>query len=400
MPDNKPGSIGDFELPPLPPLPTIKKLDPIVSAPPQEEEKPKEKPRPSNPFLDAPAEDEGAAYEHEEHPADKAESTSEPKEEVSDTPSEDTAESDIRAVSDEQIENAQFYADSDGTLISNADTSPVPPSEPATEETAQETKEEYEDPSLDFEGHYEEIDLDNPGEDYTEKIALAPMTTNKAQAAKNLREKIKMDDLANDIGAKPILDDLSDEYLPPEKKVKNLADQEYLDKDEKLALKRKTQEDLARRPENFNARQSKKMYNKLMEEKRLKIAKKGLALSFIPIILGLVSAAATWIFKDVLNFKTIQLFQYIALFVAAGALLLLIKSKQVKTFATVVYGVSLVFYIGLGVVIYFMNLGDDPVDPKHLLMTGACMAPIIAAMIMLVKSESINIYYSTKLSKR
>lgn len=92
-------------------------------------------------------------------------------------------------------------------------------------------------------------------------------------------------------------------------------------------LKQRLEEDLSKRPENFNARASKNMYNRLMEEKKLKIAKKGFGISLIPIAMGLGSAVISAIF---LNWGSYLFFQYVAVFMIVGALMLFIKSKHVK----------------------------------------------------------------------
>ncbi len=232
------------------------------------------------------------------------------------------------------------------------------------------------------------------------KVALAPMTSNRERAQRELKEKIKMNDLQMEMEA-PILDDLNDKYVAPEKKAKDLVEQDRLDRDEKMQLRRRVQEDLARVPENYNARQSKNMYNKLMEEKKLKTAKKGLALSVIPVLLGLIGAVICYFLLGWPDYE--QIFQITAAFAAFGALLLLIKSNHGRLFGMTIYAISLIAYIGLGMIyyIYLVAMGTiAEYDLMHMVFGVAASACNIISLILLSKNEAIVTYYTTKFSKK
>ncbi|MBQ5311221.1 MAG: hypothetical protein ILP19_04180, partial [Oscillospiraceae bacterium] len=232
------------------------------------------------------------------------------------------------------------------------------------------------------------------------KVALAPMTSNRERAQRELREKIKMNDLQMEMEA-PILDDLSSEYLPPEKKAKDLVEQDYLDRDEKATLRRRVQEDLSRVPESYNARQSKNMYNKLMEEKKIKIAKKGFALSVIPVLLGLAAAVLSFFMLGWGEYE--QIFKIIAGFNAFGAVLLLIKSSHSRLFGITIYALSLTAYVGLSLCfyVYLAAGGKIPeIEIMHMIFTGAACAFLIAAIVMLTKSEAIITYYTLKINRK
>ena len=236
-------------------------------------------------------------------------------------------------------------------------------------------------------------------EDMSSQPRLAPMATNRTSSQKAMREKIRMSDLQSEMEA-PKLEDLSDEYKDPRTKAKDLANMDKLDRDEKDALRRRVKEDLAHVPESYNARRSQKMYNKLMEEKQLKIAKKGFVISIIPIALGLLGAAISFFELGWDEYE--QIFQVIGLFGAAGSLLLLIKSKQSRLFGMSMFALSLVAYVGLGLFYYLYETvnGRTSYDFLHLLLGVAASGCNIAALLVLIKNEAVNVYYNTKFSRK
>ena len=212
-------------------------------------------------------------------------------------------------------------------------------------------------------------------EDLTDHVA--PIRTREEESARNIKEKIKMDDLEMEMGPAPILEDLSDEYA-----------------DEKRVLKQRLEEDLSKRPENFNARASKNMYNRLMEEKKLKIAKKGFGISLIPIAMGLGSAVISAIF---LNWGSYLFFQYVAVFMIVGALMLFIKSKHVKMLSIAMYAVSLLLYVGVGLGLYVVKGNNDII---HLVTSVLASGLNIVSIVILTKSEAVNTYYSSDFKKK
>ena len=229
-------------------------------------------------------------------------------------------------------------------------------------------------------------------EDLTDHVA--PIRTREEESARNIKEKIKMDDLEMEMGPAPILEDLSDEYAAPQKKAESLVDRDQLDSDEKRVLKQRLEEDLSKRPENFTARASKNMYNRHMEEKKLKIAKKGFGISLIPIAMGLGSAVISAIF---LNWGSYLFFQYVAVFMIVGALMLFIKSKHVKMLSIAMYAVSLLLYVGVGLGLYVVKGNNDII---HLVTSVLASGLNIVSIVILTKSEAVNTYYSSDFKKK
>lgn len=253
---------------------------------------------------------------------------------------------------------------------------------------------------FDFDDDYDLDSIDKSSiilEDMTKNVA--PLRTGEEESARNMKEIVKLNDMAMDIGATPVLDDLSDEYRDLEVKAADLRDLDNLTDDEKRMLKTQLAEDLGKRPENFNARASQRMYNKLMEQKQLKIAKKGMALSFIPIILGLVSAVIAF---TQLGWGGYTFIKYISFFMVIAALILLVRSKHTKLFAITIYAVTLLVYVGPGLILYIMNPIVQQSNDKivHIAAVVAAVACNVAAISILQKNEAINTYYSSKFTKK
>lgn len=250
------------------------------------------------------------------------------------------------------------------------------------------------DLDIDLEGVTpEDIGIDDPSK------ALAPMHTAREAQARNVREKMKMEDLAMDLDTPPVLDDLSDEYAAPEKRAENLMERDHLESDEKQVLKQRLQEDLSRRPENFNARASRNMYNKLMEEKKLKIARKGMLISFIPIVMELTAAGICFF---TMNWGTYQWLSYVAAFGAFGALLLLIKSKHTKMFSIIISAITVLAYAVPGLVLYAIDetMQNERDYIVRIVMAAAAVLLNVGAILILTKNEAVNTYYTAKFRRK
>lgn len=253
------------------------------------------------------------------------------------------------------------------------------------------------DETFDFADDYDLPEPDKSSlvlEDLTANVR--PIRSGREESARNMREAIKMNDLSMEVGSGPVLDDLSSEYKAPENQAADLMDKEKLDDDQKRILRQRLNEDLGKRPENYNARASQNIANRLLEEKRLKIAKKGFTISIIPILMGLASAAICF-FK--LNWGDYQWFTFVAPFMLLAALMLLVKSKHMKMLAVSIYGVCALIYAGVGLVLFTLNnsISDGIV---HILFGIAAVALNVISILILIKNEAVNIYYSGHFKKR
>ncbi|WP_432649491.1 hypothetical protein [Huintestinicola sp.] len=378
MPENdilnvNPDLIDDFELPPLPKRPvklseSVEKLDKELSDKEIDAELPPLPEKTVDNSLDA---------IKDEVSADKLKNAD--SESVPDKLDEIKTDDDFELPPLPEIKKEEKPAD-DNFVIEEE-----PPEDDGTDDT------------FDFTDNY---DLEEPDtsslvlEDLT--ASVKPIRSGREESARNMREAIKMNDLTMEVGSGPVLDDLSSEYKAPENQAEDLVEKDHLDDDQKRILRQRLNEDLGKRPENFNARASQNIANRLLEEKRLKIAKKGFTISIIPIIMGLASAAICF---TQLNWGDYQWFTYVAPFMLLAALMLLIKSKHVKMLSVSIYAVCALIYAGVGLVLFtFNNSISDGII--HIIFGIAAVALNVISILILIKNEAVNTYYSGNFKKR
>lgn len=312
-------------------------------------------------------------------------------------------------ISSDTLENADAKAGPDKLdSIDTDDDFELPPlpevkkEEKPAEEFVIEQEPEEDDHTDDTFAFSDEYDLDDePDKDslVLEDLAatVKPIRSGREESARNMQEAIKMSDLSMEVGSGPVLDDLSSEYKAPEAQAEDLMSKDQLDDDQKRVLRQRLNEDLGKRPENFNARASQNIANRLLEEKRLKIAKKGFAISVIPILMGIASAAICFFAMGWGDYE--ELFKYSAPFMLLGALLLLVKSKHVKMLAVALYGIMALMYAGPGLVLFTLhNSIQDGII--HILFGIAAVALNVISILILIKNEAVNTYYSSNIKKR
>ena len=107
----------------------------------------------------------------------------------------------------------------------------------------------------------------------------------------SLLKQMQMDDLAMEMDSKPVISEMSDEYMPTQKNAEDLAAKDTLDRDEKQLIKDRLEQEIGKRPEDYNKRESVEMYRNLMHEQKVKKAKKGRANVIIFAVIGIAVAA-------------------------------------------------------------------------------------------------------------
>lgn len=400
MPDKKIFDMNDlenFELPPLPARPVKITDQPAPTAPapaPAAEEAAKEKVRkPVPPLEDAPAAENEAVGVPAEEAAPAVDfdlppiKKPEPKKEEAPVPEEAAGSDDfdlppmkVPEPKKEEAPKEEYYED-------------TPTYDSGKSESKAEEEEKY-----DYSYDEDFGDIDPNSIVLQEMTKVAPIRSSKEESARNMRENIKMNDLTMSVSA-PVLDDLSNEYRAPEKRAEDLLERDKLDADEKMVLKQRLYEDLGKRPGKFSNRASKNMEKKLLEAKQLKIAKKGFLISIIPVVLGIIGAVLSWFTMDWPHY---EMFKYVAIFALVGSLLLLIKSNHAKMFGVIIMALTLLMYVGPGLILYAINeqMQASPDYVVHLVTAVIACAANIISIIILTKNEAVNIYYTTKFSKQ
>lgn len=279
------------------------------------------------------------------------------------------------------------------------------PDTPETTDYEEENKSEgglnfvMDDDDYDPEGSLEDID--------TSHIVLADMDkkvsyirSGEQDAAKALKHQIMMDDMSMSIKEKPVLEDLSNEYMTMKEKVKkdDFVTKSKLDDNEKKAMKDRLSEELNKRPENFNHRKSEAMAKRLAEERSIERAKKGLVLTIVVMFISIACAVVTYIGVKAVN----DLFMYLAAGTLVFSLMLMIKSKHTKVLSTIYLIANTLVLAGPGLIKYVLDQKTTP-DPNFNIQLIWFVAAIVlsgVAVFMLCTNDYITAYYTINIKRK
>lgn len=240
-----------------------------------------------------------------------------------------------------------------------------------------------------------------------ESIQLSDMDySDKKTKSRALGQQNQLDEIAMSMGKKPILEEMSDEYVPTEKKTVDLAAKDELDKDEKQLIRERLEAEIGKRPEGYNKKTSLEMYHNLMNEQKVKKAKKGFFKVLLLIALGLLTAVITY-FK--LNWsEAAQAFDeegklggaliYLPIATAFFSLILFFKVKSVKVISAIYFAANTIILIGPGFVKFALDTDQQP-DYYIITLIFYILAILMSAYvcIQLCTSETVEAYYTTHL---
>ncbi len=284
---------------------------------------------------------------------------------------------------------------------------PQPEEKPAP--APQEPEYIVDDEDYDYEGKLEDMDtsgiiLEDMDQGKKRASRVSYIRTGEQDAAKTIKNQVMMDDMSLEMkNNKPILEDLSDEYNPQTNAKKRMSDEDdfvltkKLDDSEKLAIKNHLNEEINSRPKRFNQRASNAMYAKLMEEKRIKKAKKGLLMTIGVMLLTLACAVITYIGIMPMDDR----YLYLAGGSLVFSLLLMVKSKKVKVLSTLYFAINTIVLAGPGLTMYILTQNEHP-DPDfnlRVVFFSAAIVLSVAAIAILCKSDTIEAYYTTSTRK-
>lgn len=245
-------------------------------------------------------------------------------------------------------------------------------------------------------------------DDMDKKSKHSGSTSTDRDAAAAIKNMVMMDDMDMALDEKPILEDLSNEYTTVKERIRteDLSTKDKLADNEKQAIKQRMQDEINRRPENFNMKASQAMYNRLMDEKRIKKAKQGFALTLVTMFLGLASAGATFVGIGRSEIDNYTLYILLSIGTALFSLLLMIKAKPVKTLSTLYFLANSAVLAIPGLVMYIVN--QRKIDPdiaknnpdfnKMVIWFAIALIFSLASFIMLVSSKTMDAYYTNDTS--
>ena len=240
-----------------------------------------------------------------------------------------------------------------------------------------------------------EIQLDNIKTDY--------ISNDHSTAAKSIANQIKLDDISLEMSESvPLLEDLSAEYKPTYNKAK--ADEQFRPvekKSEQQLIKERLQREINRVPDQVDKKESLALYNKLMEEKKIKDAHKGLVSTIFVMIFGIMSACISYFFLD---WSSQAVFKYLAFAAMVFSLLLLIKLKFVKVLCTLFFAANTLVLLIPGVIMFAIQSELAETNEagfiKTLILLVAATLLSAASCFQLATSDKIEAFYSTKISSK
>ena len=224
----------------------------------------------------------------------------------------------------------------------------------------------------------------------------------------SLLKQMQMDDLAMEMDSKPVISEMSDEYMPTQKNAEDLAAKDTLDRDEKQLIKDRLEQEIGKRPEDYNKRESVEMYRNLMHEQKVKKAKKGRANVIIFAVIGIAVAA---VMRYVLNWTDVagsfsdltvrELLTYLPAALVLFSLLMIIKSRTVKFISGIFFGLNTILLVWPGLINFVMDTNQNPSD--YIITLVFYVISIIVCAYIAVKlfnDENINAYYITNMKKK
>lgn len=271
------------------------------------------------------------------------------------------------------------------------------PAEAVTEEVPEEELPDieyvYGDDDYDSSKPLAEIAANVVLEDMTSGVKLEEMRTDRSSLAASLKHQMIADDLAMEVeGA--ALEEMSTEYGRDNMRKEDILAKDYLDKNDREALKNRTMEALSAKPKGFSQKKSMEMAKKLMHEQKAKEAKKGFVMLLLVALAGLASAGLAY-YLDLNGDGTKPYMDYIPLGGVVFSLFALIRSRFSRVLSVVYFAVqTAALMYGL---IAFTLAPDSFASEGYILKLALFVLAIGCSAfvgVKIVTGKKIGVYYS------
>ncbi|MBQ8826678.1 MAG: hypothetical protein IJ007_06260 [Oscillospiraceae bacterium] len=220
--------------------------------------------------------------------------------------------------------------------------------------------------------------------------------------SRSIRQQMEMDDIAMSMGNKPIIEDMSKEYAPTQKKAEDLALKDVLDRDERQIIKNRLEQELGKNAHRSSKKSSLQMYHDLMNQQKVRKAKQGFFVVLLLMAFGIITAVISyfklWTGNEDL-WSSIPILMYIPFATAFFALLLLVKAKFAKILSTLYFAVNTVVLIGPGFIKFCIDNSENGLS-EHIFMVIYFAAAILLSAIICIQlctNDKVEAYYSTHL---
>lgn len=244
-----------------------------------------------------------------------------------------------------------------------------------------------------------EEELDEPEELSVSSIMLDDLGSESEMTARQIKsDLIGDDDFLDEEEIAPEIEDLSKDIKPTYDKAKSLTEQPKLQKNEKEMLKEQLQKEINSTPTTYDKKESLQMYNKLMEEKKLKAAKKGFGLTVMVMILGFICAGLIY-FISTLNPDNDYISMQYAVILFAVSFLLMIRSKFIRNLEILLFTLNTVVLIGPGLIKQAVAVETHGMNfNTTMLLYGIAIIISGFCCFQLVTNNAIETYFTANFS--
>lgn len=232
---------------------------------------------------------------------------------------------------------------------------------------------------------YADMDLDSIDH---KSIKLDDMSTSSAAAKQAIKSQLRMDEMAMEINAPPKIEDLSNEFKPSYKPKVDVAKPK---KSESEMEKERIARELSKVPETINRKESLKLYNQLMDEKRVEKVKKGLLVAVGATVLGVADAYVIYRFL----FRDFQYTDVYALCLAIISVFIVVKAKPAKVIANIFFAINTVVLIGPGLIKTMIDSQKISFDQMFFIWLIAIFLSG-AVTVILSTSDLLDAYYEVR----
>lgn len=230
-------------------------------------------------------------------------------------------------------------------------------------------------------------------DDMTSEVKLEEMRTERSSLASSLKNQMIADDLAMEIAAAK-LEEMSTEYGNDNVRQEDILSKDYLDKNDREALKTRTKEALSAKPQGFSQKKSMEMAKKLMHEQKAKEAKKGFFMLLLVALVGFISVGLAY-YLDLNEDGTKPYMDYIHVAGAVFSLFMLVRSRFGRVLSVLYFAVQTAALM-YGLICF--TLAPDSFSGDGYILKLALFVLAIGCSafvgVKIVTGKKIGVYYS------
>lgn len=226
-------------------------------------------------------------------------------------------------------------------------------------------------------------------------VVLEEMRGYKNSSAGSIKAMMLADDLAMEIGKRPKLENISDEYADEKNRRTDISQKDFLDRREKEEMKARLREEMESKPEGYSQAHSRAIYHKFIDEQQADDSRRGFMILLLMTAMGVSVAALTYFLK--LNRDgTRPYMNFLPIATVLFSLFMLIKSKFCKIVSAVYFFLNTIVLIGPGLVVFARTSANQIMEDyilKLILYVLTILCSVLVA-VQVASNKTVAVYYS------